>query len=129
MQNEKKYLFVLNDTTFKISFSSCLLLIKKCIYNKLITTQLYKVKSNVSNTVFDSFLKYLTDKETPNINSYNFYEYEELSNEFDIMQPLIQLYQNKIKLTTNIALLLKNQKLNIKLDSISFNFSHNQKNY
>ena len=51
------------------------------------------MKSNVSIEVFDSFIKYLLKKETPNINSNNFFEYEELSKEFDFMKDIIQLHQ------------------------------------
>lgn len=128
MQNEKRFFLSLNDTIFEIQADSAYLF-KKNIYNVLNTKKLYKVKSNVSNDTFESFIKYLINKKTPGINSYNFYEFEELSEEFDIIKELIQLYQIKTKNSFNLSLINKNQKLKAKLNNLHSNFCQNQKKF
>lgn len=128
MQYEKEFILDLNGSVFKIPFD-IINLFKINIYKKLISTQTYKVKSNVSIEVFDSFIKYLLKKETPNINSNNFFEYEELSNEFNVMNPLIQFYQNSIKISTNYSLMNKNQKLKARLKFSKKKLTEKKKNF
>ena len=67
--------------------------IKSEIYDILTTTQQYEVQSNVSEETFQAFLDYWTIKKVPEFDEYNISEYTELSEEFDLMKDLVQMYQ------------------------------------
>ncbi|KAK8884317.1 hypothetical protein M9Y10_043425 [Tritrichomonas musculus] len=128
MQNEKCFIMSLNETIFKIPFEFCQIFESR-VYKAIINTKLYKVKSNVSEEVFNSFVKYITNKELPNINSENFFEYEELSNEFDIMKNLINFYRNMIKNLASLSLINRNQKLKAKLNCRKAKIFQKRNNY
>ena len=57
------------------------------------TGGLYEVKSNISEDIFHSFINYLTTKEIPFLHDRNICEYEEISEEFDIMKDIIHIYK------------------------------------
>ncbi|KAK8871282.1 hypothetical protein M9Y10_006999 [Tritrichomonas musculus] len=91
--------------------------IKEDIYNKIIINQQYIVQSDVSVNVLESFIKYWINREIPNFNPSTITEYEQISEEFDLMKALIKLYKNftnKLKIST---LLSRKESLKHKLDA------------
>lgn len=119
MEKEGKDAFFLNfnDEDFRIQHDSRYLFdINPEIFQELMNTHYYKVKSNVSPDVFNSFIKYFINRQVPIINSENFFEFQELSNEFEIMKNIIQIYSRIIKNTDNYSLLNENQTLKHKLN-------------
>lgn len=85
------------------------------IYSTLQTNQQYEVESNVSQEVFRSFIDYWINGDIPNIHIDNISEYYLLSQEFNIMNNLIQIFRkytsNMIKFSTDKDLKIKNQLL------------------
>lgn len=64
------------------------------IYDILIKNHKYDVKSDVSEEVFESFIEYWVHKKIPIFDENNISEYEKLSEEFDLMKDLIQVYKS-----------------------------------
>ena len=98
MINQGQFKLILNQHNFFIpsncrSFQS----IDQNIYESLIANHQYKVKSNVSMEIFQSFIDYLVNNKKPNIDISNASEFEKLSNEFDCMQSMINLFKNLYK--------------------------------
>ena len=62
------------------------------VYHSLVFDSLhqYYVESNVSEDVFQSFLDYWIKEEVPNISINNFYEYYNLSQEFNLLTDIIR---------------------------------------
>lgn len=60
---------------------------------ELISNKIYNVKSKPSEEVFLSFLNYWIKKDVPIFNEHNILQYEELSEEFNIMTDLIETYK------------------------------------
>lgn len=83
-----------------------LLDIKPDIYEKLLITKEYQVKSQVDDDIFQSFINYLIDKKTPNICIKNITQYDKLSEEFDFMRNIVQLFR-KISSKTELYILMK----------------------
>ncbi|KAK8836917.1 hypothetical protein M9Y10_037443 [Tritrichomonas musculus] len=108
-ENCSSYKLILNTREFLIpSDFNTLRDIKDDIYQSLITTHQYEVKSYVDEQTFQSFIDYWIKGEIPEF----FYdkrlcEYIQLSEEFDIMKNLIQLFMNNSS-HTNIHPLMKN---------------------
>lgn len=63
------------------------------IYNTLLTTKRYNVKSNVREDVFLSFINNWTSQEVPIFSIDNINDFEILSQEFDRMKNLIQVFK------------------------------------
>lgn len=82
------------------SYSPYLIDINPYIYQLLLMNGEYTVKSNVSKIVFQSFLDHWIYGKTPDINPLNISEYDQLSQEFDRMKDLIEIFT---KLTTSIS--------------------------
>ena len=87
---------ILKSKEFSISSNFCYFNdINPEIYKSLTTNHHYKVQSNVSEEVFQSFLDYWLTKKLPSIDDNNIHEYVELSEEFDLMKDLIQMCRIK----------------------------------
>ena len=71
--------------------------IDQSIYQALITTHQYEIKSKVNESVLKSFIDNWIYQSIPKINLTNFFQYEELSQEFDRMSDIIELYQKNIQ--------------------------------
>ena len=69
--------------------------VKSDIYESLLANQKYEVKSNVSEEVFKSFINHWVNRETPDINQNNLFEYELLSEEFDRMRGIIDIFKKQ----------------------------------
>lgn len=83
--------------------------VKLEIYSSLITNQQYTVKSNVCEQTFESFLDSWINNSTPNLSLQNIDEYTVLSEEFDRIKDIIQLFQDK---SENVDLLtIQNEKI------------------
>lgn len=89
------------------------------IYSSLLYNKEYEVKSNVSEEIFQSFINYWINRQIPNINIDNISEYFLLSNEFSIMNNLIQTFRkytsDYVKFSTNQDLQNQNKNLNKKI--------------
>lgn len=81
------------------------------ISNCLKIKGIYEVCSKVSEEVFKSFIDHWTHESIPQISLNNIYEYEQISQEFDRMHDLIELYQQKRKDIIISPILRQNQEL------------------
>ena len=81
------------------------------IYSSLIKNKEYKVKSNVNSTVFVSFINHWVYNKTPDIRLDNFDEYCQLSQEFDRMDNIVQLFKKLIPTIKFSYLKTRNQEL------------------
>ena len=90
------------------------------IHTTLITKGQYKVKSNVSKIVFQSFLNNWINNEIPNIRNDNIDDYILLSEEFDRMKAIISLYKKLSTHPRSSYTHKKNQKLNFKSEKKLF---------
>lgn len=89
---EKCFKLYLKDKTYKIPFKcDHLMHISEDVSSSLIfgPQHHYQVKSNVTDEVFQSFIKYLANSERPDIQLSNIHQYIELSQEFQILQEMI----------------------------------------
>lgn len=90
------------------------------------TQKKYYVKSDISEDILQSFINYWTKKEIPDIKLYNLFEFEQLSQEFDIMKPVIQMFR---KIALKSLPMFKNKELNrIKSEKIQ-NLNQNEAKY
>lgn len=88
---EHTYKLILNTKIFEIpSFFRRISKINENIYRILVKNLKYYIESNVNDDVFQSFINYWINKEIPDITPANFHEYYQLSQEFDLMNDLIQ---------------------------------------
>ena len=103
MQCKTSFQLILNDKNYIIpsSFPS-LQDVNPDIYQMLIKYYQYKVKSNVYESVFAEFLDNWIKNKTPNIDYYNIYDFEKLSEEFDRMKDIVQLCKINIQKLENI---------------------------
>ena len=83
--------------------------ISPMIFKQLLETKQYIVKSDVDFNVFKSFVDYLTTRKVPDITFFNLNQYKLLSEEFDVMKDLIQIYQKQVLSNFNISLLMRKQ--------------------
>lgn len=81
----EEYILILNDQEIPIQFNSKLVLkLGENISDTLISSKKYFVKSKVKRNNFDIFLDFLNSKiENPSIDSNNYYDYFQLSKEFN----------------------------------------------
>lgn len=93
MENQTSFELRLNLKSFQIpSQFDRLTKVASKIYNCLVfnPSHQYYVESNVSENVFKSFLNYWIKEEIPNINISNFFEYHNLSQEFNLLTDMIE---------------------------------------
>ena len=115
MEDPNDLKLILNFKTYSIpsdlgSMSS----INPEIYSTLMTKKKYEVKSYVSEKTFQFFIKYLVRRDIPPISLYNFQEYELLSQEFDTMRGIIQIFKKNIsKLNQDSPVYQRNLKLSV----------------
>lgn len=108
--------FILRNKIYQIHSNSRFLNdINPCIYQKLTVNLQYEIQSHVRNEIFKYFIKYLVNREIPDINAENIYEFEALSDEFDVMKNLIQLFKKNISKNGYSTLLNNNKKLREKI--------------
>lgn len=141
---------VLNGQKFDIPFQFKKMGdISSDIFNELINSRSYQVKSSVSPEVFQEFVKYLIDGSDPEVQIDNFYELLQLSNEFHAdqlknlinakkaqwkeyeksfvqhQQAITQLYQLVQKFSEDIKL-LQDQLQRVQIDVSAKNSELNQ---
>ncbi|KAK8842952.1 hypothetical protein M9Y10_025818 [Tritrichomonas musculus] len=95
--------------------------IDSSIHAKLIKKHKYIIKSKVSNETIKSFINYWVYHKVPNISQDNVGEYEEISNEFQIMKNLIQIFKRKQEIRTQLQ--MKENSLEIKLKERKVNYN------
>lgn len=80
------------------------------VYNSLIFSpeHEYLIQSNVSEEVLKSFIKYWTTEEIPDILVDNYFEYSELSQEFNILKEYVQKKKKEFGSSLNLFQNLKN---------------------
>lgn len=92
------YSLILNTKVFKVPLNSPYLNdVDPNIYSQLITNHEYRVKSKVSEQVFESFIDNWINFQILNITEDKIVEFSLLSEECDRNQDLITLYSNFIK--------------------------------
>lgn len=99
------------------------------IYNFLIFTpqHQYEIKSKVTEEVLTSFIHYLVHEEVPEITIDNFYQYSELSAEFNILKDLIQQKKKEFGPLLNSKNTVVDNDLNLsKKKNITFEDEINQ---
>lgn len=123
-----KLVFHLKEFTLPPSFGSALG-ISDDILSNLQENKQYVVKSNVSEIVFQSFINYLINNDIPEINDDNISEYDELSEEFNCMENIINLYKLKAKNETNFSLIMQNTNLKKQIEEKKQQLQKNKNNY
>ena len=88
-----------------------LLTIDEEIKSILQTKKRYEIKSDVSEKVFQSFINYLINNGIPEIDDSNILEYDKLSEEFNIMKNIINLFKFRPTNEINFSLISKNMSL------------------
>ncbi|KAK8843557.1 hypothetical protein M9Y10_024614 [Tritrichomonas musculus] len=112
MQIKEDFKFILNSKIYHVPYQSCVN-INPLIINTLLTGGLYEVKSDISEDIFHSFINYLTTKEIPFLNDRDICEYEEISEEFDIMKDIINIFKYKTHYQSISSHFFKNLELQI----------------
>ena len=105
-----QFVLILRSKEFYIpSVFSNLSNVKHNIYQTLINTHKYEVKSQVHDDSLQSFIDYWVKMRIPDL-SYDKYliDYIQLSEEFDIMKNLIQLFLKNTS-HSNISWLIQNK--------------------
>lgn len=120
MQNEFSFKLLLNSKVFLIpSDFRNLENVESSIYRILKTTGQYEIKSNVDETILQSFIDYWVKSITPDLQFSNLIKYKMLSEEFDLMKDLIQIFQKsnpqQLFLISANEKLKKEQKMQKKL--------------
>ncbi|KAK8835695.1 hypothetical protein M9Y10_042292 [Tritrichomonas musculus] len=120
MQNQNVLILSMNAKEFPIPKNFPRLIdVKPEIYKHLMTNGKYDIKSIVSTDTLDSFINHWVNSELPYICADNLSEYETLSEEFDKMKNIIQIFRKKLP-DHDISSLLqfKNQLLQEKKQKI-----------
>lgn len=126
MENSLK--LILKSTSFVIpSDFKYLPDVSSDIYQSLMTQKKkYYVISDISEDILQSFINYWTKRVIPDIKLYNLFEFEQLSQEFDIIKPVIQTFR---KIALKSLPMFKNKELNqIKSEKIQ-NLNQNEAKY
>lgn len=108
----KKYIFTITKHSVKLEVklnTYLLAKIKPEISKTLQTNGKYEIGSNVKVPTLNEFFKYWINGELPNLNNENITEFQSLSNEFELMNDIIQLYNNVEK--ANSLIKSQNKKL------------------
>lgn len=87
------------------------------ILQSLVKSGQYTVKSDVSEEVLQSFLNNWVTNDIPDINPENFSEFDKLSQEFERMKDLIQIFKNNSSNSIIFRLITKNRNLKKQLSS------------
>lgn len=93
--------------------------INQRIYNVLLEKGQYEVISTVKENNFQSFINYLVNKETPDICLNNVIEFDQLSQEFDIMKNIIQIFRKITSKIEILTLMKKNEELKEEISKIT----------
>ena len=88
------YKLIWNTNVFDVPFNDLTSSINPDISFEIKSKGQYQIKSDISENVLKNFVQYLTELEIPDFGVDNILEYERLSNEFDIMKNLVNLYKN-----------------------------------
>lgn len=112
---------VFGTKTFTLSNNETVSLLNPDIIKSFQAKKEYKIRSNVSNEVFESFFNYLLFKRIPNLNFDNISQYEQLSDEFDYMKNLIKIFKTNSDKKDILFLSFLNQKLTKKINKKSDN--------
>lgn len=112
LNKEEFFMLILNSKIFRIptNFRFCND-INPNIYNILKMKHKYTVKSKINYEIFQSFINYLVNGEIPNISIENFSEYTKISEEFDFMKDLIQMFVNFMPKYSDSYDKIKNREL------------------
>ncbi|KAK8898385.1 hypothetical protein M9Y10_000670 [Tritrichomonas musculus] len=128
-------IFYLNQRTFELPYDLSLIfkITNKAIQNEIGFRHEYYVNSKVQNETFQSFINYWIDeKNVPEINFDNFWDFYMLNNEFGIMESIIKkecyLDFAKLSILINTDNTEKTDKNPIE-SYISSHLSHYIKNY
>ena len=109
---EYDFKLILKNRTFTIPNNFGLLTdIDSIILEILINNRQYEVKSNVHEDVFQAFVSYLLKGILPSFCEKNISEFDLLSQEFDIMKNLIQIYKKHIPQREISSLIIHNTEL------------------
>ena len=109
---------IFNSKSFQVpSDSHFLRKINPFIAQQLNIEGHYEVISKVKENIFISFMNYLIDGIIPDLNTGNISEFEEISNEFEVMDNLVQIFQNAIANENTRALFSKNYEIKKKLST------------
>lgn len=112
MQSKSFFKIILNSNEFLIpSDFNSLSDVDENIYSSLIKNHQYTVKSPASKEVLQSFINNWVSNEIPDINSENISLYSQLSEEFDRMKDLVQMFQRISPKRNFSSLLNKNTEL------------------
>lgn len=84
--------------TIPSNFSS-LINIDPKIYNILMTKKQYVIQSSVDEDVFHSFIDHWLNNTIPDINFHNYYQFYLLSQEFDKMKDILQIFCKNSKIS------------------------------
>lgn len=96
MNHEQSYYtLILNLKKYQICNNIRLSLINPQIYKIIKTEKQYHIKSNVTEKVFVMFIKYLIYCQIPKFEIDYVHEYDLLSQEFDFMNDLVQLFKKQ----------------------------------
>ena len=100
MQKSSEFSLTLGSKSFQIpTFFQSINYVNHDIYTSLHLNGKYQVKSNVDESIFNLFIKYMVHKEIPIITNDNYFQYQKLSEEFDLMKDLVKLCkQNLLKM-------------------------------
>ena len=104
------YQLILNNRTFTIS-NILLTDIDPGILEILTTNRQYEVKSDVHEDIFQAFVLYLLKGILPSFCETNISEFDLLSQEFDVMKNLIQIYKNHVPKKEISSLFIHNIEL------------------
>lgn len=129
-QENSSYNLILKCKKFIIpSQFSSLKDINPNIYKELKEKGTYHIKSRVKEDTFQSFINNWIYNEIPLINYSNFPEYEQLSQEFDRMKDIIQLFLKNTSNTDSYSLICKKEKFFKKVQEKSDEFHEKTDTY
>ncbi|KAK8840508.1 hypothetical protein M9Y10_030716 [Tritrichomonas musculus] len=136
MQEAKSFDLIMNNKVFVIPvIFPTLYNVNPNILHILNTKKIYKVKSKVSENVFQSFIDHWTTGKIPDFQQKNIIEYELLSSEFERMEDIIDIYKNNY--ISNVRLLANQKSYNLQIEkknstikqyniNISYLFTYNK---
>lgn len=117
MTNQNNVRLILGSKEFLITTDlSRIDYISSEIYSILKTKKEYKIKSNIREQTLIQFINHLVNKDIPKINNDNILEFEQLSDEFNHMKDLIEVYHSAINSKENYCLQKQNNELQNKIN-------------
>ncbi|KAK8838471.1 beta-1,3-glucan linked protein [Tritrichomonas musculus] len=107
---------ILNCTAFKVpSQFYYLSTINQNIYKILVLNHEYVIQSSVNKKTFEMFIRYMVKREIPDLDLDNIDQFEKLSEEFDVMKDIIQIFRKNPPKQNISTLLDTNSSLKTKL--------------